>query len=136
MICPNCGTELSDFARFCPNCGQAQEKDAPFPEVEYETCEIVWNQVIPAQGKKKKPSKEFFVGNFYFWARVVGPKGTYSTGQTTEIPFTVKNHDPSNEQTVELLNALVKELESSGWERVGKGEAWFSYQFRRRIQAP
>jgi len=60
MICPNCATELSDFARFCANCGQAQKEDTPFPEVEYETCEIAWNQVLPAQGKKKKPSKEFF----------------------------------------------------------------------------
>ena len=68
-----------------------------------------------------------------FVARVSSLNGTYDLGSINfRQPYYGRDSvGAQSEQAVEALNQFRREIESRGWRQVGKGSAWYSYQYRR-----
>lgn len=127
IYCMQCGKELPDDANFCLKCGKPvgeAAKPAQQPESRWEYCEIVY------QARWEK----HWYGNdhlFQFWAKGIGPNGTFNAGEVEEVKRWGLFADQLEDQ--ELASRLVKLLVSKGWEPLpNKGSEWFSYKFRRQ----
>ncbi len=132
--CPKCGAELPADANFCVRCGKSQEAppqrpvEAPDNE-RWETCEIV----AVAAGEKWSP---VFPGEYLiFRAQAEGPQSAYTVMESERVVAGLADYYQANKQNkrhVKAVNGLAAALAGAGWERAGKGEAWFSLRFRRR----
>jgi hypothetical protein len=130
--CPSCSAELPDSAKFCANCGAprtapaAAEPAAP----SWETCEIV----AATAGEKWSP---VFPSDYIrFKAQADGPQGEYTVGESDRIKAGLADYYQANKQNknhVKAVEALAAALTGGGWERAGKGQAWFSLRFRRPL---
>lgn len=135
--CSNCGAELPADANFCVQCGKPQ--DAPLQEPapaapdgeRWETCEIV----AVAAGEKWSP---VFPGDYIlFRAQGDGPQGAYTVMESARVKAGLADYYQANKQNkshAKAVNELAAALTGAGWERDGKGEAWFSLRFRRRTE--
>jgi hypothetical protein len=132
--CPNCGAELPDDANFCVRCGKSQ--DAPPQETvrtpgggRRETCEIV----AVAAGEKWSP---VFPGDYIlFRAQGEGPQGVYTVLESARLKAGLSDYYQANRHNklhAKAVDELTAALTGAGWERAGKGEAWFSLRFHRR----
>ncbi len=136
--CPNCGAELPGDANFCLRCGkpqatapQDQPKTPPPAGERWETCEIV----AVAAGEKWSP---VFPGDYIlFRAQSEGPLGVYTVLESKRIKAGLADYYQASKQNkdhTKAVDELAAALADAGWERTGKGEAWFSLRFRRRAQ--
>ena len=135
--CPSCGAELPADAKFCVRCGKPQAELplepalAPAPAGEYwETCEIV----AVAAGEKWSP---VFPGDYLlFRAQSGGPEGGDTVLESARVKAGLADYYQANKHNkhhAKAVEALATALAEAGWERAGKGEAWFSLRFRRRL---
>jgi hypothetical protein len=124
MFCTNCRTELPDDANFCSNCGRPQREDVGLAEPQWETWEIVFRQVR---------HRFLHTPTLQFWAKAIGPDGTYSVGESPEFD---SNYYPESNGKYDAgaNDVLVKHLTSEGWQPVGRGEYWYAHRFRRTIR--
>lgn len=136
--CPSCGAELPADANFCVRCGKAQAAPpppepatAPPPAGEHgETCEIV----AVAAGEKWSP---VFPGDYILFRaqKSGGPEAGATVLESARIKAGLADYYQANKQNkrhVKAVEDLTAALAEAGWERAGKGEAWFSLRFRRR----
>ena len=116
MYCVNCGSEIREDSNFCWKCGKPQTSDIQVEEPKWEICEIIFD-IAPAEGIFSS-TKSLYI------AKAVGPKGAYIVGQTPPVDGVEED---------EAIDNLIKQLTSDNWEPTGKGEKFWSYKFRRRI---
>lgn len=84
---------------------------------------------------------EFGVGRTHTWefrVKAFGPQGIRDVAKTTPFKANTsgKNYGAEPHQhddVVNLLENLVSDLISEGWQPDGRGEYWFSYRFRRQV---
>ncbi len=133
-ICPSCGAELTDGANFCANCGAPQaapQETAPAPAGErWEMCEIV----AAAAGEKWSPV--FPSDYIQFKAQTGGPEDGDTVLESAQVKAGLSDYYQANKQNkrhVKAVEELTAALTAAGWERSGKGQAWFSLRFRRRL---
>ncbi len=134
-ICPSCGAELPEGANFCANCGAPQtapQQPDPVqaPDAErWETCEIA----AAAAGEKWSP---LFPSDYIkFIAQTEGPDGV-TVLESGKVKAGLGDYYQANRQNkrhVKVVEELTAALTAAGWERSGKGQAWFSLRFRRRL---
>ncbi len=130
--CPSCGAELPHSAKFCANCGAPRPAPAATEPAaqNWETCEIVavvagekWSPVFPSD-------------YIQFKAQGVGPQGEDTLRQSDRVKAGLADYYQANKQNknhVKAVDALATALTAEGWERAGKGQAWFSLRFRRPL---
>lgn len=134
--CPSCGAELPADAKFCVRCGKPQAEPPPEPVpapapagARWETCEIV----AVAAGEKWSP---VFPGDYIlFKAQGDGPQsGTImESARVTAGLADYYQANKRNKRHAKAMEALAAALAAAGWEQAGRGEAWFSLRFRRRL---
>jgi hypothetical protein len=130
IFCAKCGKEHPDDANFCMKCGKPlgeAVQTAAQPEPQWEYCEIVYQD----RHEQRLFGEDYF---FQFWAKGVGSNGTFNAGEVEE---TKSYYGPgqSVQRDRDLVDRLIKLLTSKGWEVLpNRGDAWFSYKFRRRIR--
>lgn len=135
-ICQSCGAELPDGANFCANCGAPQaapQEMAPAqdPAAErWETCEIV----AATAGEKWSP---LFPSDYIqFKAQAGGPEGGATVLESSQVKAGLSDYYQANKQNkrhVKAVEELTAALTAAGWERSGKGQAWFNLRFHRRL---
>jgi hypothetical protein len=126
MFCSYCGKQIPDNANFCPECGKPQKQDL---QQQYETCEIMWE-------KTKGHFSLFGSGNYgRFYARAIGPKGTYVAGYSTEFKIGDESFVPSKPKFGDPFNVLVNQLTQEGWNSEGSySKGWYMVKFRRYVR--
>lgn len=120
MFCINCGTQLPEEANFCWKCGRSQKPGVQTEEPKWETCEIEPEQ---ENAGLLRTMFSLQTDRYNYVAKAVGPKGIYMVAETGFVD----NHEKA-------VQTLVSQLVQQGWESMGKGERWYSYKFRRRVQ--
>ena len=133
-FCHHCGTELPAAANFCSHCGterRAREEKRDQPPPEWETCEILPDLLGEKWGIFPRDV-------FQFRAQAKGPGGEYEAGESPQIKAGLGDYYAPNYENKghrKALAALADSLEKDGWEKIGKGEAWFNLKFRRGLPA-
>jgi len=132
-FCHHCGTELADQANFCSHCGTQRpvKKESNSSLIEWETCEIIPDLLGEKWGILPRDV-------FQFRAQAKGPKGDYEAGESKKIKAGLSDYyapNPDNKEHRKAVEALAGTLEKEGWERIGKGDAWFNITFRRKVPA-
>lgn len=139
--CAECGTQLPDDANFCTKCGKPQAappgEAAPAspPDLatgeagEWEECEITavmagerWSPVFPSEMIK-------------FAAQATGEGDGRTIRESPPVKAGLADYYQANKANkfhIKAVEELAAALAADGWERAGKGEAWFSRRFRRR----
>ncbi|MBN1485504.1 MAG: zinc ribbon domain-containing protein [Chloroflexia bacterium] len=126
MFCINCGTELPDEANFCWKCGRPQKEGVQVKETRWETCEIVYQKL-----------KEPFFGDteFQFWARAIGPEGSYNAGESPVFKCWSPKPESYSADASNAHKALVSKLLADGWEPTTNSDySWWGDTFRRRVR--
>jgi hypothetical protein len=100
----------------------------------WETCEIYFKQFV-------RKGSWFGWMNLQFYALALGPNGEYTAAQSVEckckttVGVRLNNVPIRNSDNMTAFNGLVTQLVNAGWEPVdSRGEEWYNYRFRRRIQ--
>lgn len=127
-FCQHCGTEMPDEARFCSSCGRplADPAAGGGPQ-QRDSCEIV--SVWLSEKWGILPSDYL-----QFRAMATGPSGGYEAGESVRIKAGLADYygpNVKNKEHVKALTGLVDELGREGWEKAGRGEAWYSLKFTR-----
>src|SRR5258706_874776 len=137
IFCSQLGKELPDDAEFCVKCGKpvgSAAKQAVEPQPKWEYCEVCC--------KREDGGFLGFVFKAYFWAKAVGPQGTYSAARSTlTFGYEPIGSGPDDAETPgserkarPALDELVTKLYNDGWETIGKaGHQWYKYKFRRQV---
>jgi zinc-ribbon domain len=117
-LCPNCGANLSQRARFCSRCGAPQRDVAGFAPSAQDVCEIRW-------------WRGYVKAEFYALA-------LDEDGQESEIArsaqFLWRRSDPpapDHARATAAHEQLVARLTAAGWEPLGKAVPWYAQRFRR-----
>src|SRR4051812_5093049 len=131
MFCTACGTELPDSAKFCMNCGRplstetAPNTDPP----RYEVCRIDYRTVSKGLGQI-----------ITFYAQAVGPNGAYDVAKMGGVDcgwyperYIREPFGPRGKALERAVWQLSRLLTRRGWEPVGRGETWYSHEFRRKV---
>lgn len=87
--------------------------------------------------EKTKGTFSLFGSGIYgrFFARAIGPKGTYVVGYSTEFKVVAGNFIPSNPKVANPFNNLVKKLTEEGWNSEGNySRSWYMVTFRRYVK--
>lgn len=140
IYCMQCGTQLPDTAMFCLKCGKpvgGAVQSTPQPEPKWEYCEIVYDD--PQSKRKKAWTKTY--SDIIFWAKGVGPAGTFNAlpdeeflGKIAEWGWDKVYPSTDSDADRKAVDALIARLGETGWELLpSKGESWFSYKFRRKV---
>jgi hypothetical protein len=126
--CTNCGHELRETDKFCAECATpVGSTQVPSPQpLQYETCQIEYEIL----------RETFWIlrnAQLQFYADAVGPKGRYVAGRSAK--FENCENLPFPEQHSAVLNDLIANLTSEGWESLGRTEtAFWKYKFRRPVK--
>ncbi len=132
--CPECGAALPGDAKFCSRCGKPQQ--APPPEAgqapageQWETCEIV----AVAAGEKWSP---VFPGDYIiFRAQAETAEESRTVRESERVAAGLGDYyqaNKGNKRHAAAVAALAAALAGDGWDRAGRGDAWYSLRFRRR----
>jgi hypothetical protein len=128
MCCVNCGKEIPDDAHICLKCGTQQrsrvQSQIDDEAIKWETCEIFYDRITNAILGEVKLN---------FCAEVIGPTGNYHAGESRLFWSLTDYPSEVDKRAIRMCDYLRRKLESNGWEAQGRGQYWFSYQFRRRI---
>lgn len=132
--CTTCGHELRDSDKFCAECGtpardEGTQQAAP---IEWEYCEITFSV---------KEGRFLASNTGTFYARAVGPTGTYEAARSTtifypgmELSFGGWRLNAEDKRVKAAHEEVVQALVSSGWEPTGRGEWWWELKFRRPVR--
>ena len=109
--CRVCQVELAKAAVYCHACGASQASES------WEECEVTW-------------WRGYVVGEFV----AVRSDGLGEIARSRQFRWVRGGTSPSRKKRrVARIESLVRELESQGWERVGRSHAWYAYRFRREL---
>jgi hypothetical protein len=129
MYCVKCGAQLPADASFCVKCGAPQRADAVASGA---TAEPLWETLeIEAEQPNKGLASYAFIG------RVHTPQGSY---QAWRREFGGSRNEPielvtgyHREYAQDILSDINKDALNVGWERLPKGNFWYSNRYRRPI---
>jgi hypothetical protein len=121
--CVQCDTGLRDEATFCWRCGLVRRvvHTPAAGLVAYEACAIVFGKSVEA-------------GKMVFQARVVDDSGTYPVLESEPLQYESMSYLGGESRV--LLDRLVANLVSQGWEALGTyGAFYWDQRLRRRLTA-
>ena len=128
MYCPKCGKALPDDADFCLKCGAPQRAggNAAAHDTPWETCEIHAEKL---ENGRTTPHWRFVV-------EADGPGGRRTLVESGAFASTSVDLASATEGTgyKEEMDLLFRTLAGEGWEPLPRGNAWYSYRFRRRAR--
>ena len=117
MFCSNCGTQLTEDARFCFRCGAPAMTPAA-PVVEEPTAQVrMWRGYLSA---------EFYVE--------LDDADAGGIRVERSRPFRWRKDEPpprDRDDVLEAYDGLVSRLHVLGWEQVGVRSPWYAQRFRR-----
>lgn len=138
MYCHNCRTLLPDEANFCSNCGEPQNDRVKQPgnkNVLWEYCEICYE--ISEEVKMGGWLNQTTILKMRFWAKAIGPTGTYSAGESSfweqEKRVTTNSNPPEINVARKAFDELFAKLLGNGWMVVSEGDWWYTHKFRRIV---
>jgi hypothetical protein len=115
MFCHNCGTKISDTAKFCGSCGKEiiqSDSNQETTKIKSDNTESVTKNLyqenkIPTESKIIKPEKKSFAGKF-LWIFIVivilGLLGSY---------FEAQDQEESQKEVSTILNDAIKNTDTA-----------------------